>query len=141
MSSNFQKFGFGSIVCIVGYIIFYVKNKKNDKINQIHNFYEMCDQYVICYKPVREDYTGITSSIFKFDKLGKVYKTECNYDTNVQSSYGFCCWTYNKAIEYAQYTNIVNYKIIKLKVHIDHMCILKHGKIRAGQLIITDLNV
>ena len=77
--------------------------------------------------------------MFTFDKLNELYETHCNYNSNQKFSFGFGCWTLSGAQQYAGDNGIRNYKIIKVRVPLEKMCMLPDHKIRAEQMYVVEL--
>ena len=99
------------------------------------------DNYILCYKVVTNNFKGCQfhDSRYKFNKIGEELTTLCNYNEEDFYGNGFTCETYDNAIHHLKMCNINRNKkfiLLKLKVHIDTMCMLKSGDIRAEKIII-----
>jgi hypothetical protein len=117
------------------------------KENRVNKFYTVVTissssaKWVECYKAVNYDYTNIYKGgdSFLYNRLDKVYKTECNFMDTVNNAQGFSCWTLDNVKLFATSIHIYEYKIIKVMVPLEAMCMLSNGKIRASQMIIMEL--
>jgi hypothetical protein len=128
----------------------YIKKENNwlyleekEKIKIIKKMYTIIEKegikYVECYKSVRENYSSIYNpNSFTYDKLNYKYETICNYNTTIENSYGFGCWTVDNAIGFAKNHGLHSHKIIKCLVPLDCVCMLQNGKIRSSVLIVTE---
>lgn len=79
-------------------------------------------KYIECFKAVRNNYTSIYAPHLKFNKRDFDYETVCDYNYNNFNSYGFGCWTFEEAKNFAQNKKIQNYKILKLLVPFESCC-------------------
>lgn len=114
------------------------------KEKKLEKYYKIIEidgkKWVQCYKSVRNDYSSIfDKKLYKYDSIGKLYKCVCNYNASNKNSFGFGCWTLNEAVNHAKITIGNKYKLLRVHVPIDSICMLKHGKIRSSKMIIVDL--
>lgn len=79
-------------------------------------------KYIECYKAVRSDYSSIYAPHLRFDKREHIYETVCDYNYNNFNSYGFGCWTFEEAKNFAQNKKIHNFKILKILTPLDSCC-------------------
>jgi hypothetical protein len=118
--------------------------KEKEKLEKIKKFYKVEERegvkYIECYKSVREDYSSIhNKNLFKYDNFNYEYETVCDYNTNIEHSNGFGCWTIWEARNYAYENDINNYKLIKCSIPLNSVCMLSTGKIRSSILIVKKL--
>jgi len=116
------------------------------KENMVKNFYNIIDisgtKWVQCFKTVRKDYTSIyKKELFKYDTVGKLYETVCDYNSTNKNSFGFGCWTLHNAISHARTLLLDNnYKLIKVHVPLNSICMLSgDGKIRSINSLIKSM--
>ena len=95
--------------------------------------YEIDNNYVIAYKGIRKDWCSKFSFRYKYE-LGKTYKSHADHNCDVENSFGLSAWTEESAMDYC------NEKIVKVKVHLDHIAALVHNghKLRCTQIEIIE---
>jgi hypothetical protein len=120
--------------------IYKTSDEKRQLVRKIYNIVTIDDVlWVECFKAVRYDYRSIHSpDKFIYNILDHLYETDCEYDANKRYAKGFGCWTKEGAIDFAG-RNKPPHKIIKVRVPLDKICMLSNGKIRAEEMIITEL--
>lgn len=123
---------------------YYVLSEK-EKIRQVLNHgYTIIgknkEKWVECYKAVRNNYASIyAGDNYIYNKVDYTYETDCDYCVLNENSFGFGCWTQEKAILFG--LQIYDSRLIKVVVPLKNLCILPNGKIRSSKMIITDLSV
>lgn len=116
----------------------------DEKESLCSNFYDIVTidnkKYIKCYKAVYNNYSSIYDpDNFVYDKLNIEYSTLCDYDANIENSFGFGCGTYINAKKYAE--NITqNFKILTIIVPLEFVCMTKSHKLRSSKMIVTNLN-
>lgn len=114
------------------------------KEKKIEKYYKIIEidgkKWVQCYKSVRNDYSSIfCKKKYKYDSVGKLYECVCDYNASKTNSFGFGCWTLSEAVNHGKITIGDKYKLLRVHVPIDSICMLKHGKIRSSKMIVVDL--
>ena len=95
--------------------------------------YELDNDWVIAYKGIR--YSGYSKYNFQYKyELGNTYQCHANHNLDNENSFGLSAWTEEKAREYC------NEKIVKVKIHLDHVAALVHNgnKIRCSEFTIIE---
>ena len=95
--------------------------------------YELDNDWVIAYKGIRSN--GYSAYNFQYkDELGNAYQCHADHNLDNKNSFGLSAWTEEKAREYC------NEKIVKVKIHLDHVAALVHNgnKIRCSEFIIIE---
>lgn len=107
-------------------------------MNNIEKFgYQHDGNDIICYKSVRSNMRSIFDPKIEY-MIGEIYKTKCDRDINNEDSYGFGCWTFEGALQYAIKMNITDCIILKVCIENGKFVILNNGKIRAEEIKIIE---
>jgi hypothetical protein len=95
--------------------------------------YTLDGDYVIAYKGIRKDWRSVYDSKYKY-YLGGTFKSRANHNCDVENSFGLSAWTEDGARKYC------SEKIVKVKVHLDHVAALVHDghKLRCTQIEIIE---
>ena len=125
--------------------LYYDDNRKKQIISEHYKIKKyMGKDHVVCYKAVRNNLSSIRNpELFTYDRLYHVYETRCDYNENVEHSFGFGCWNKGFAEKYAEETETEDYRIIQCLVPLDSICVLGdcNGKIRAGKMIVESFGL
>jgi hypothetical protein len=95
--------------------------------------YELDNDWVIAYKGIRSNGYSKYNFQYKYE-LGSTYQCHADHNLDNENSFGLSAWTEEKAREYC------NEKIVKVRVHLDHVAALVHDchKIRCEQFEIIE---
>lgn len=114
----------------------YISEKSKEII--IRNYYEIVnyndEKWIKCVKLLDNDFSEMVRSVkVKYDVVGKIYETVCNYNSYNPSGPGFICWSHKEVTKFDPKKRRVTV-LLPLK----SACMSKNTSIRSNKMMIID---